>query len=246
MPDWIQHLVLPPGGLLVAILLGIVLCRRWPVAGRNIALAATLVLWLLSTNRVSSWLMQPLENSVPIASTQQWERAGAIVVLGGGRLFGQPQLNGRDDVAPMALQRLADAARIHRLTGLPILTSGGGGQRGTDDPPEGDLMAWRLEHSFGVPTRWREIRSHNTIENAEYSARILKQADIDTVILATSAWHMPRAARNFRHQGLKVLAAPTGYTARAGYGPSSFIPNVRALRYSFWALHEYLGLLAGR
>ncbi|OHV12318.1 YdcF family protein [Kushneria phosphatilytica] len=246
MPDWIQHLVLPPGGLLVMGLLGIALIRRWPRTGRNIALAAMAALWLLSTNRVSSWLMQPLENSVPVATSEQWTNAGAIVVLGGGRLFGQPQLGGRDDVTPMALQRLADAARIHRRTGLPILTSGGGGQRGTDDPPEADLMAWRLQHSFGVPTRWREIQSHDTAHNARYSARILGQAGIDTVVLVTTAWHMPRAARNFRQQGLKVLAAPTGFTARSGYGLSSIVPNPRALRYSFWALHEYLGLLAGR
>ncbi|MFC0335930.1 Uncharacterized SAM-binding protein YcdF, DUF218 family [Kushneria avicenniae] len=239
--------LLPPGIIIVALLFALVVVwhwrRRW---GRRLGIAVVLVFWALSTSRVASLLMDPLESAVPIATQDQWQDAQAIVILSGGRLFGQSQLDGRDDVTPMAMQRLADGARIKREIDLPVLIAGGGGRRGTHNPPEADLMAFRFESSFGLPTRWREIQSHTTEQNALYSARMLRDDNIDTVILVTSAWHMPRAKRAFENEGITVLAAPTGFTARAGFGPRSFSPNITALDNSYWALHEYLGLLAGR
>ncbi|WP_445621275.1 YdcF family protein [Kushneria sp. Sum13] len=239
--------LLPPGIIIVALLFALVVVwywrRRW---GRRLGIAVVLVFWALSTSRVATLLMDPLETSVPIATQTQWKQAQAIVILSGGRLFGQYQLNDFDDVTPMAMQRLADGARIKRETDLPVLIAGGGGRRGTRHPPEADLMAFRFESSFGLPTRWREVQSHNTEQNALYSARILREQNIDTVILVTSAWHMPRAKRAFENEGLTVLAAPTGFTARAGFGPRSFSPDMTALSNSYWALHEYIGLLVGR
>ncbi|WP_456267713.1 YdcF family protein [Kushneria sp. AK178] len=239
--------ILPPGIIIVALLFALVIVWRWRRHwGQRLAIAVVLVFWALSTSRVADLLMDPLETAVPIATQQQWHQAQAIVILSGGRLFGQSQLNDFDDVTPMAMQRLADGARVKRETDLPVLVAGGGGQRGTRRPPEADLMAFRFESSFGLPVRWREIQSHNTEQNALYSGRILREENIDTIILVTSAWHMPRAARAFENEGLEVLAAPTGFTARAGFSLSSFSPSVTALEHSYWALHEYLGLIAGR
>lgn len=247
MLSLLKFYILPPGAIIVALLLSLVALWQWrPRWARGACIALVLLLWALSTHRVATLLSDPLERAVPPAPPAQWQAAGAIVVLSGGRLFGQPQLNGGDDISAMALQRLANAARIKRLTGLPVLMSGGGGRRGSHNPPEGDLMATRFDDSFGLSTRWREIESGTTHENAVYSARLLAREDIGTVILVTNAWHMPRAARAFEAQGLKVLAAPTAYQARGGYGLRSFSPSVHALELSYWALHEYMGLVAGR
>ncbi|REC96640.1 YdcF family protein [Kushneria indalinina] len=239
--------LLPPGIIIVALLFALVIVwrrrRRW---GQRLGIAVVLIFWALSTSRGATLLMDPLESAVPIATQAQWEQAQAIVILSGGRLFGQSQLDGHDDVTPMAMQRLADGARIKRETDLPVLIAGGGGRRGTSHLPEADLMAFRFENSFGLPVQWREIQSHNTEQNALYSGRILRDENIDTIILVTSAWHMPRAQRAFKNEGLNVLAAPTGFTARAGFGPRSFSPDMTALGNSYWALHEYVGLLVGR
>ncbi|WP_438766774.1 YdcF family protein [Kushneria sp. TE3] len=239
--------LLPPGIIIVALLFALVVVWRWRRRwGQRLGIAVVLMLWALSTSRVATLLMDPLESAVPIATQAQWEQAQAIVILSGGRLFGQSQLDGYDDVTPMAMQRLADGARIKRETDLPVLITGGGGRRGTRRPPEADLMAFRFEKSFGLPVQWREIQSRNTEQNAIYSARMLRDENIDTIILVTSAWHMPRAQRAFKNEGMTVLAAPTAFTARAGFGPRSFSPDMTALGNSYWALHEYAGWLAGR
>ncbi|WP_189519216.1 YdcF family protein [Kushneria pakistanensis] len=243
----VKMYLLPPGIIIVALLFALVVVwhwrRRW---GRRLGIGVVLVFWALSTSRVATLLMDPLESEVPIATQEQWQQAQAIVILSGGRLFGQSQLEGFDDVTPMAMQRLVDGARIKRQIDLPVLMTGGGGRRGTRHLPEADLMAHRFEESFALPVKWREVQSHNTEQNALYSARILREENIDTIILVTSAWHMPRARRAFENEGLTVLAAPTGFTARAGFGPRSFSPDMTALGNSYWALHEYIGLIVGR
>lgn len=234
--------ILPPGAIIVALLLALTVLWQWrPGWARGACILLVLLLWALSTHRGATLLIDPLERAVAPAPPAQWSSAEAIVVLSGGRLFGQPQLGWRDDISAMALQRVTNAARIKRLTDLPVLMSGGG-----HNPSEADLMATRFEESFGLATRWRESESGTTSENATYSARLLEREGIETVILVTSAWHMPRAARAFEAEGLEVLAAPTAYQGRGGYGLRSFSPSIHALELSYWALHEYMGLLAGR
>jgi len=55
-----------------------------------------------------------------------------------------------------------------------------------------------------------ENDSENTAENAFYSAEILREKNIKTIILVTSAMHMPRSVALFEAQGLNVIPAPTG------------------------------------
>jgi uncharacterized SAM-binding protein YcdF (DUF218 family) len=85
----------------------------------------------------------------------------------------------------------------------------------------------------------------NTMQNAMYSARILRKSGVNKVYLVTHAVHMRRAVWAFRHQGLAVTPAPTVYgmyrlnEVRTPW----FIPAMQALVWSRRALYEHLGML---
>src|SRR5258707_817729 len=79
---------------------------------------------------------------------------------------------------------------------------------------------------------WVEDRAANTAENATYSAAILKNAGVSSVVLVTDAYHMPRALALFRATGLATIPAPTEFPNLHGSSPTAFIPRMSALEES--------------
>ena len=109
----------------------------------------------------------------------------------------------------------------------------------------------RLALRFGVPDQAIVIedRSRTTYENAVETKRLLGNASI---LLVTSALHMPRALSLARKQGLDATPAPCGYVAtnvpsQAWHGnPLDLIPEVHALSSNTEALAELAGILVYR
>ncbi len=99
-----------------------------------------------------------------------------------------------------------------------------------------------LTVDFGVAVRWIEDRARTTDENGRFSAAILRPEGIGTVVLVTHGFHMPRATLAFVEAGLTVVAAPTMF-APSETEAATLAPSARAVRASFLALHEWLGLL---
>jgi len=143
-------------------------------------------------------------------------------------------------VDEVALKRVRYGAALARLTGLPVLVSGGLGSR--EHPSYAKLMADVLQRDYGIEAKWQEARSINTAENAMFSAAILKEAGIDRVILVTHAWHMRRARASFLANGMAVIPAPTAFYGHVeDFSLLMLAPNARALRMSGFALHEIVG-----
>ncbi|ANF58467.1 YdcF family protein [Halotalea alkalilenta] len=237
----LKSIVLPPGGLVTALLFAALLWRWWPRTAIALAIAVSLAFIALCTPRVSLWLSAPIERIAP-APASDWRGAQAIVVLGGGRASALPGRS-RERVNLDTFARVAEAARISRHTRLPILVTGGrpGGERRS----EAQLMNDALIETFGMPSRWLENHSHNTRENALYSALILREHKVRKVILVTSAFHMARAERNFERLGFEVVPAPVSFSS-APPGLRGWLPSSLGLAQSQRALHEYLGWIAGR
>jgi uncharacterized SAM-binding protein YcdF (DUF218 family) len=83
----------------------------------------------------------------------------------------------------------------------------------------------------------------------EDEARAVSQIpDIHSVLLVTSAFHMPRAVLLFRARGLDVSPFPTDERVLGlrTLGWSEFIPSSGALRNAEQALREYYGLAVYR
>jgi uncharacterized SAM-binding protein YcdF (DUF218 family) len=100
-----------------------------------------------------------------------------------------------------------------------------------------------LVNEFGVPVRWVEDRSIDTHENATLSAEMLKRDGVSSVLLVTHAWHMRRAMLAFQSAGLAPVAAPTRFIRPSKPIGRDFVPDASALRASYYALHEWGGLL---
>lgn len=237
MRDLLKILLLPPMVLFLAIAAGFVLQRRRHRAGLPLMAGAFGVLVLLSLPVTSGGLMGLVQWGVE--PFDQPAKAQAIVILSAGLDEITPEAGGAPSVDAMTLARLRYGARLHRETHLPILVTGGPwGKRHT---VLGDAMADSLQTDFLVKTRWIERLSKTTRGNAEGSAEILQGAEIDTVVLVTHAWHMPRAKRAFERAGLTVIPAPMGFERSAGLRPGDLLPSAKALHMSYYACHELLG-----
>lgn len=233
----ISVFLLPPLNLILIGLAGLLLMRRRPRFGKTLVAVSLALLYLLSTNLVSGYLINRLESSTPPATLNQAE---AIVVLGGGRQFPAPGQTEGETVSQGALERLRYAALLHHKTGKPILVSGGkpdGGQHA-----EALLMKQILENEFHVPVKWAEDRSDNTYENAAFSFEILDQAGIRDIYLITHAWHMPRSAITFERAGFHVIPAPAGLPHPGYRTPLDLLPNAYALGGSYIFMHETIGM----
>lgn len=234
----LAKLLLPPANLLILCAFAAA-ARRWNrKLGLALALLAFALLYLLSTPLVANKLLRSLEPAHAVALAPS---VRAIVVLGGGAKAPTPEFAG-ETVNTFTLERLRYAARLHRATQLPILVTGGVAARG-QRRSEGELMAQSLREDFGVPTRWTESRAHTTEENAVRTAALLTPLGIHEVYLVSHAWHMPRALAAFRAAGLAPVAAPTGFTTAFEADIREYIPDAKALLKSYYAMHEWIGIL---
>ena len=234
-------LILPPGGVIVLGVLGLVLL---PVARRFSAvllLLAVASLYATSTEFVAGALERGLYEYPALPPDAEVPGAGAIVVLGAGSHRDPPEYVGSYTVSRHTLERLRYAASLHRRSGLPLLVTGGSTLPGT--PAEAAAMALSLQDDFGIGVRFVEDRARNTAENAAYSVEMLNQARVSRIVLVTHAIHMARAVRSFEERGLEVVPAPTVFSGTAPAGVASWLPTADAFSRSALALHEYLGLL---
>src|SRR6056297_1795883 len=253
-------------------------CRRLLRLVIRLLALHSIALYLLSSEPVSELLLRPLERAHPPlvlggsdaggrVDTVESEsiEAEAIVVLGGGTISSSPEEGGNAAPAVETLKRLSFAYRIHRLTGTPIITTGGTPQAARDNrttqqgpmqPPApnyqhaplqprvsaGAAMGRYLISLGAAPgSVHTEEASRNTFENA---ALVAEKYQPEKVILVTSAYHIPRSVWVFEQIGMEVLPAPTDYKIDGdGYNIWSFFPTMGELHDSYKALHEYVGIV---
>jgi uncharacterized SAM-binding protein YcdF (DUF218 family) len=232
----LSSLLVPPGLLLVLLAAGLLLGRPRPRTGRMLLISGTAGLYLLSLPVTAHFLLGLWE--VPAAAAPA--DAGAIVVLGGGKAHSTPEY-GSDTVRGATLVRLRYAAHLQRRSGLPLLVSGGS----PEGSPQTEAMLMRtvLEREFGVPVRWVEDGSANTLENARLSFGILSAQGIRTIHLVTHAWHMRRAQLAFEHAGFQVVPAATGHSTRYRLTVLDCLPDASALLDSALFFREALGIV---
>lgn len=236
-----------PVGLLASALLAasLALVLGRPRAARVLVVGATLLIFVAGNSRFAYTLVRSLENDYPATAAARLPRADVIVVLGGGLQppyppRQHPHLGSGADRLLFALE-LYRAGRADR-----VLLSGGNvfpqtGLRSEAYYSRALLVSWGMPPTAIV----LEKQSRNTIQNAEYSHRILARHGWRDVLLVTSAAHMPRAVLAFRHAGIEVTPAPTDYLAVDVNRPGilDWIPSSHALSLTTYALHEYLGRL---
>ncbi|VVE49111.1 YdcF family protein [Pandoraea anhela] len=258
--DWLARnllvsVFLPPANVLVLAGLALVLWRRFPRAGRALAVIAVLVLWTQSMPWVARELSQSLDIGAAVdPGTLDAARQApgavaklpqAVVILGGGMSLGAPEY-GREkgaDLSDVTLARVRYGAFLARRAQLPVLVSGGSPSGRVS---EGPVMAQVATEEFGVPVRWVEGQSLNTAQNAVFSARMLTNVGVSRVYLVTSAWHMRRARDQFERAGLTVVPAPCCHAnALEADAAPGWWPTLESLRITRATLREWMALSVG-
>jgi uncharacterized SAM-binding protein YcdF (DUF218 family) len=232
-------LLLPPASSLALALLGWLMWRRGSHrVGPTLVWAGVGSLFVLSLPAVAgllTWLVYDGSRFDPARATS----AEAIVVLGGG-LRVAPEYGG-DTLGRLSLERIRYGARLARETALPVLVTGG---RLFTRRTEGEVMREALEGEFHVRVRWVEACAHNTHENAQLSAALLKQSGVSHVVLVTHGVDARRARREFVAAGLAVTSAPTDLASVGIDSAYDLIPSASALQASTLAVYEILGNIA--
>jgi uncharacterized SAM-binding protein YcdF (DUF218 family) len=210
--------------------------KRWRRAPFFMALALSLWAWSPTawlTSRSLEWPYWP-----PARPTDGYD---AIVVLSESIYpvdISQPE----PSIGIGTYLRCRHAAWLYRQgKSVPVVATGGGGAKGL---VIARMMAAALQRE-GVPAQmiWTEERSASTYENAVFSAELLRARGIGRIALVTEAYHMIRAEKCFRKQGLTVVPAPTVFRSHGfGWKPLEFIPGDRMMRLNDDALHEWVGL----
>jgi len=218
---------------------------------RGMLILAFALLWFGGNRWAAAGLARSLERQYP--APDPIPTVEALVVLGGGTDPLEPpremvEINGAGDRVFYAAQLYREGKARH------ILVSGGRlDWDSCPTTPAGEmasLLTW-----MGVPGEaiWIQDKSRNTYEDVLYSTRMLREMQVEKILLVTSAWHMPRAMMLFEAQGIEAFPAPTDYNVtdvgweRLWRGdPRSFVldlfPEARYLSLTTRMLKEHLGL----
>jgi len=234
----VTSLVLPPGGPILLVALGLLALRRHPRSGRALAAVGAAALWLFSLPLVAGALVTALGGSGPLDMAAA-RKADAIVILGGG-VRRQALEYGGDTLGRLTLERVRYGAYLARQTGLPLLVTGGVPERA--ERAEADLMREALEREYGLTVRWVENRARNTRENALKSAALLVGDGKRRVLLVMHGFDVQRARALYEAAGLEVIAAPTQVPRWGDIELSDLLPSAAALYTSHFALYEILAL----
>ena len=245
-------LVYPLGLSCILLILALILKGR-PKWQRGLIIAGLVILWLASNRWVSYSLARTLEwrNLPPEVMPQ----AQVIVLLGGGTESGEAprpmtEVNSAGD-------RVLYAAQLYHDGAAPLILASGGNvnfSEARSTTPADEMLDLLLLTNVPEAAIWQQGESQNTYEDAIYSAAILKQREIESIILVTSAMHMPRAKALFEAQGLHVTPAPVDFTVTQHNWHTTFrpgvdeffiylLPSASSLGLTTNVLKEYLGLL---
>ena len=235
-----------------ALLAILALLALWLLTRRGGFLVATLVvvglLWMMATPLVSGGLQSLLESQSTELPAEALPKADAIVVLGG--TLSPPATPESDANLSAAADRLVYSARLYALGKAPVILISGGHGGGGGPMDAESVHAAALLAGWGVPASaiLTETESLNTYENAIYTKLMLDQHQLKTVLLVTSAMHMPRALATFRSAGVEATPAATDFEASgpAPAGLAAWMANPASLDVSTRALKEYLGRLVYR
>lgn len=229
-----------------------------------------LVLIIPSLPTVANHLLASLESVYLPTPIEEIEPSDYIVVLGGSV---EPPIQPRVviELGPSA-DRVFHAWRLFRAGKAPvIIVSGGRSYDGTETLSEAFYMK-RVLVELGVPEHSvvLESRSKSTHENAINTLlkirEVASQADIEikdlldladqkidsrelpSILLVTSATHLPRALAVFRKIGVNAIPAATDirHVAAGLSGWRAWVPNAMSLSQSSIVLREMFAIFIYR
>ena len=235
---FLGNLLSPVPILLVLQLLALLflLRRKTRWAGVLLVLLSTGLLFVASYPPLSTRITAPLEQQYP-SYHPGTTPVDYIAVLGAGYVHDK-QLPVTSELNPEGVVRLVEGIRIYRLNpGSKLIFTG----YNAGEPESYTDKIRQLATALGVPEQ--DILTFNGPRDTAEEARLIASKFADTsLVLVTSAAHMPRALGLFRRAGLDPIPAPTNHLSRSVDCYTVF-PDAQTLYSTQFWLHEELGLL---
>jgi uncharacterized SAM-binding protein YcdF (DUF218 family) len=224
----IEALLLPIGVCGLLSIAGVVVRRRW------IAMAGVVMLFALSTPIVGRLMLYPLERVyAPIAAAAA-PNVDAIVVLSGGITRG---------ITASGVQWGESANRFFAGIDLAIAGKARVIVISAGMFPFDGVVLQQIAIRDGVSPE-RIIVTPRVLTTDDEARAVSKIPAIHSILLVTSAFHMPRSVLLFRARGLDVTPFPTDERVLGTWTltSSEFIPSSAGLDNSDGAIREYYGL----
>lgn len=210
---------------------------------RKLVLVSVGLLYLLSTPIVADLLIRGVEHPYQPRAASQVANADAIVVLS-GMLLNVKMANGQISHEWGDPDRFFGGLELLRLSKAPkLIWTGGRLPWDTHKLSEGELlMQEAIKLGFSKERFLLTSDVENTADEAKSVAKLIGAGK--SIILVTSAFHMPRSLALFEAQGLAVepFAVDFKVSARA-VTPMDFLPEADALNRSSIAFREMVGRL---
>ncbi|VDG20326.1 integral membrane protein [Lactobacillus plantarum JDM1] [Lactiplantibacillus mudanjiangensis] len=192
---------------------------------------------------VAFWFYNYLTMLVLYQFNRPRYRQDYIIVLGAGLLNG-------DQVSPLLAQRIQRGLQFYqqqqRKTGHAAIMIFSGGQGGDETIPEGQAMlAYAIQHGLPATNGWAETKSTTTLENMQFSKRLIDQGSIaqPRVIFVTNNYHSFRAGRFAKQAGLNA----DGIGARTAHFflPDAIIREYIAIfmQHKWWHAAAMVGMI---
>ncbi len=212
----------------------------WRRRRAAVAIAAAVLFWLLAAGWLTAPLLDWTQPASGVATQLRFAPRTILIVLGTGT---EHAPDGALVPKPDGLLRIAKAAALYheckrQYASCQVIVSGGNPQR--HEASEADNYApYLLRLHVAGDDLLLENTSRNTYENARNVAFMLRAERYDSLILVTSAYHMPRAQLDFARFGL----APQPAVSNARDARVGWLPRVGNLVNAEIALHELLGIV---
>ncbi|MDA3903016.1 MAG: YdcF family protein [Desulfuromusa sp.] len=240
LKKFLGNLLMPvPVTLLLLIWAVLLLLRRktrW--FGIIVVFLATALLFVGSYAPLSNQYISQFEEQIPSYQPDSIP-VDYVAVLGSWHqsVKNQPVTS---QLSPTAIVRLAEGIRIYRLNpGSQLIFTGFKGLNA--DPTSYPEKLRELALALGVPDEDILVLNgpRDTAEEAELIAANFSDASL---VLVTTAVHMPRALNLFHKVGLDPLPAPTEHLSKP-FKSWWVFPTAATLAHSEYWAHERLGLL---
>ena len=237
--------LLPIGVTLVLLISGFVFRRR------VYFIVAIGLLYNGSIPLVGRQALKLIEGDAIRCPPQSAPTGDAIVVLSGGRIVapGTSKISEWTDA-----DRFFGGVELYQAGKAPLLVfTGGAAPWEPSAPSEGEILVG-FARRCGVPAEavMTTGRVYNTAEEAEAVARLLADRShvrpearekLQSILLVTSAFHMPRAKAQFEAKGFRVVAYPVDFlvSSERQITIMDFLPSANALNQTELALREFYG-----
>jgi uncharacterized SAM-binding protein YcdF (DUF218 family) len=240
-----------PAGLVVTLLIisTILFIRHRAKSGTIFVFIALGCMLLFSNAFIARALMRGLETQYE--QKIDYPPASAIVLLTGSP---RPPISPRHYIeAGAAADRMLHAVRLLKQGKAPVLVITGTcvsciGKRSDTEAALTKKLVVEL-CSVRDSQIVLEEQARTTREHGIYCKKLFEDRNwAKSVILVTSAYHMPRSVVIFKKQGFTVFPAPTDFHFDKTIVKSvyDFFPTSSALDLSTTALHEYYGMIGYR